>query len=122
MTREEQIKKQADIYTDNASNYTEWSDDGGWSNSNDIDLIEKAFIEGAKWADNNSKSPWISVEDDLPYNNEQLTHSNYTDRVIVLARNEFPEVEFMYKVEEGVWEWTTLKNVLYWMPIPKLPE
>ena len=122
MTREEQIKKQVDIYTNDASNYTEWSDDGGWSNSNDIDLIEKAFIEGAKWADNNPKSLWISVEDDLPCNNEQLTHSNYTDRVIVLARNEFPEVEFMYKVEEGVWEWTTLKNVSYWMPIPKLPE
>ena len=122
MTREEQIKKQADIYTDDASNYTEWSDDGGWSNSNDIDLIEKAFIEGAKWADNNPKSPWISVEDDLPCNHKELTHSNYTDRVIVLARNEFPEVEFMYKVEEGVWEWTTLKNVSYWMPIPKLPE
>lgn len=122
MTREEQIKKQVDIYTDDASNYTEWSDDGGWSNSNDIDLIEKAFIEGAKWADNNPKSPWISVEDDLPCNYEELTHSNYTDRVIVLARNEFPEVEFMYKVEEGVWEWTTLKNVSYWMPIPKLPE
>ena len=122
MTREEQIKKQVDIYTDDASNYTEWSDDGGWSNSNDIDLIEKAFIEGTKWADNNPKSPWISVEDDLPCNNEQLTHSNYTDRVIVLAKNEFPEVEFMYKVEEGVWKWTTLKNVSYWMPIPKLPE
>ena len=122
MTREEQIKKQVDIYTDDASNYTEWSDDGGWSNSNDIDLIEKAFIKGAKWADNNPKSPWISIEDDLPCNHEELTHSNYTDRVIVLARNEFPEVEFMYKVEEGVWEWTTLKNVSYWMPIPKLPE
>ena len=122
MTREEQIKKQADIYTDDASNYTEWSDDGGWSNSNDIDLVEKAFIEGAKWADNNPKTLQISVEDDLPCNHEELTHSNYTDRVIVLARNEFPEVEFMYKVEEGVWEWTTLKNVSYWMPIPKLPE
>ena len=122
MTREEQIKKQADIYTDDASNYTEWSDDGGWSNSNDIDLVEKAFIEGAKWADNNPKTPWISVNDDLPCNHEELTHSNYTDRVIVLARNEFPEVEFMYKVEEGVWVWTTLKNVSYWMPIPKLPE
>ena len=122
MTREEEIKKQADIYTDDASNYTEWSDDGGWSNSNDIDLVEKAFIEGAKWADNNPKTPWISVEDDLPCNHEELTHSNYTDRIIVLARNEFPEVEFMYKVEEGVWEWTTLKNVSYWMPISKLPE
>ena len=122
MTREEQIKNQVDLYIHDASNYTEWSDDGGWSNSNDIDLIEKAFIEGAKWADNNPKSPWISVEDDLPCNHEELTHSNYTDRVIVLARNEFSEVEFMYKVEEGVWEWTTLKNVSYWMPIPKLPE
>ena len=44
MTREEQIKKQADIYTDDASNYTEWSDDG-WSDTNDIDLVEKAFTK-----------------------------------------------------------------------------
>ena len=51
MTREEQIKKQADIYTDDSSNYAVWSDDGGWSETNDIELIEKAFIEGAKWAD-----------------------------------------------------------------------
>lgn len=51
MTREEQIKKQADIYTDDASNYAEWSEDGGWSETNDIELVEKAFIEGAKWAD-----------------------------------------------------------------------
>ena len=52
MTREEQIKKQADIYTDDASNYAELSDDG-WSDTNDIELVEKAFIEGAKWADKN---------------------------------------------------------------------
>lgn len=49
MTREDQIKKQADIYTDDSSNYTEWFD--GWSDTNDIELIEKAFVEGAKWAD-----------------------------------------------------------------------
>ena len=53
MTREEQIKKQADIYTDDASNYTEWSNDKGWSETNVKELVEKAFIEGAKWADNN---------------------------------------------------------------------
>ena len=41
MTREEEIEKQADIYTDDASNYTEWSDDGGWSDTNDIELVEK---------------------------------------------------------------------------------
>lgn len=51
MTREEQIKKQADIYTDDASNYAEWSEDRGWTETNDIELVEKAFIEGAKWAD-----------------------------------------------------------------------
>ena len=53
MTREEQIKKQADIYTDDASNYTEWSNDKGWSETNVKELVEKAFIEGAKWAGNN---------------------------------------------------------------------
>lgn len=51
MTREEEIKREADKYTDNVSNYAKWSDDGGWSETNDIKLIEKAFIEGAKWAD-----------------------------------------------------------------------
>ncbi len=51
MTREEQIKKQADIYTDDPSNYAKWSEDGGWSETNDIELVEKAFIECAKWAD-----------------------------------------------------------------------
>ena len=46
MTREEQIIKQADIYT-------EWSDDGGLSVTNNIESVKKAFIDGANWADNN---------------------------------------------------------------------
>ena len=66
MIREKQIKKQADIYTDDASNYTEWSDDGGWSDTNDIELVEKAFIEGAKWADTHPKSPWINYKEEKP--------------------------------------------------------
>ena len=43
MTREKEIKKQADIY----------ADDGGLSLTNVKELVRKAFIEGAKWADNN---------------------------------------------------------------------
>ena len=78
--------------------------------------------EGLETADYNPKTPWISVNDDLPCKHKKLTHLNYTDRVIVLARNEFPEVAFMYKVEDVVWEWSTSINVSYWMPIPKLPE
>ena len=57
MIREEEIKKQAEIYTDNRDNYVEWSD--GWSAHNDIKFVEKAFIEGAKWADNNTNTSSI---------------------------------------------------------------
>ena len=60
MTREEQIKKQLGIYTDDASNYTEWSD--GWEDSNDIKLIEKAFINGVKWADSHPKEGLVSID------------------------------------------------------------
>lgn len=62
MKREEEIARQADKYSDNSSNYAEWSDDGGWSETNDIDLIEKAFKEGAKWADEtmiNKACKWL---------------------------------------------------------------
>ena len=77
--------------------------------------------EGLSIADANPKSPWISVDDDLPCNHEELVHSNYTDRVLVLSRNGYSEVAFMCIIED-VWEWNTLITVLYWMPIPKLPK
>lgn len=80
----------------------------------------KSFETGAKWADENPKSPWISVNDDLPYNHKELLQSNYTDRVLVSARNGYSEVAFMCVIEEA-WEWSTLINVKYWMPIPKPP-
>ena len=50
MLREEELKKQASIYTDDADNYLEYSDDGGWTDKNDKEFVEKAFIEGAQWA------------------------------------------------------------------------
>lgn len=122
MTREEQIKKQADIYTDDASNYTEWSDDGGWSDTNDIDLVEKAFIEGAEWADNHPKSPWISIKDDLPCNHEELLNAKYqTKEVFVLKSIGFPDVDYMLKVN-GEWTWFTYKSTKFWMPIPELSK
>lgn len=79
------------------------------------------FAQGIKYADKNPKSPWISVEDDLPCNHKELIHSNYTDRVLVLSRNGYSEVAFMCIIED-VWEWNTLITVLYWMPIPELPK
>lgn len=126
MTREEQIKKQADIYTDDASNYTEWSDDG-WSDTNDIELVEKAFIEGTKWADANPKSHWISVEEDLPCNHEEFieTGSHYLKETIyVITVNKYGIIENNYMIlyDDGKWEWKYGANPCYWMLIPKLPK
>ena len=128
MTREEQIKKQADIYTDDSSNYTEWSDDEGCY-TNDIGLIEKAFIEGAKWADNNHKSPWISVKDYLPCNNPNDIHFGFTNYVIAIDENKNVIIAFMRKDKNDKWFWCSdddydlsYRIITHWMPIPKLSE
>ena len=80
--------------------------------------LAPVFLEGAKFALDNQ---WINVDEDLPCNHQELTHSNYTDRVLVLSRNGYSEVAFMCIIED-VWEWNTLMQVSYWMPIPKLPK
>ena len=80
--------------------------------------LAPVFLEGAKFALDNQ---WISVDDDLPCNHEEMIHSNYTDRVLVLSRNGYSEVAFMCLIEDA-WEWNTLIKILYWMPIPKLPK
>ena len=80
--------------------------------------LAPVFIEGAEFALENQ---WISVKDDLPCNHEELIHSNYTDRVLVLSRNGYSEVAFMCLIEDA-WEWNTLIKVLYWMPIPEPPK
>ena len=122
MTREELIKKQAEIYTDNRDNYVEWSD--GWEAHNDIKFVEKAFIEGAKWADNNPKSPWISVKDDLPCNHKELLLSTgcHTVSVFTYKKGGACCMDNMI-IRNGKWEWEAWKeDYLYWMPIPKLPK
>ena len=88
-----------------------------------INRIVRAFNRGIEFQKQNSKSSWISVEDDLPCNHEEMVQTDFTDRVLVLTSNGCPELEVANMcVVEGVWEWNTLKTVLYWMPIPKLPK
>ena len=112
MTREKEINIAASKYIENNS-----MPDGEVAISDHKD----SFVEGAEWADNHPKSPWISVDDDLPCNHEELVRSNYTDRVLVSSRNGYFEIAFM-SIIGYVWEWSTLINVSYWMPIPKLPK
>ena len=91
--------------------------------------------EGLRTADTYHKSsPWISVEDDLPYNHEEFMEDNhYTKSVLaVLTLNEDPskkqiEVCCMCNILGSVnvdWYWSIGSHyqVAYWMPLPEIPN
>ena len=77
------------------------------------------FLEGADFALNNQ---WISVEEDLPYNHEELLlYDNITHQVLVRKKNGEYDISFMFYFIK--WEFIIgLENVTHWIPIPKLPE
>lgn len=88
--------------------------------------------EGLKAADEHPKSPWISVNDDLPCNHEELIYkkdSRFTKSVLVRCikvtnGEELYKDIIMSKYCTETWVWATLNNnykVTHWMPIPNLP-
>lgn len=113
MTREEQIKKQADIYTDDASNYTEWSDDGGWSDTNDVDLVEKAFIEGAKWADNNIclSSIWNDTNI-VPSDNKGIIYLTKNNKLGVLNSIKSTNWDWYVADKYSIIKWAYIDDLL----------
>ena len=81
-----------------------------------------AFQLGIKWADNNPKSPWIIVKDDLPCNHEELISLDdkiYTLYVVAVIHG-IIILSRMYKFE-GKWYWEN-DEPTHWMPIPELPK
>lgn len=83
-----------------------------------INRIVRAFNKGIEFQKQNSKSSWISVNDDLPCNHDEMVQTDFTDRVLILSRHGYLDVEVANMcVIEGKWEWNTLTTVLYWMPI-----
>ena len=76
-----------------------------------------AFLEGADFALNNQ---WISVEEDLPYNHEELLlYNNITHQVLVRKKNGEYDISFMFYFIK--WEFIIgLENVTHWMPIPEV--
>lgn len=81
------------------------------------------FEEGAKWADAHPKSPWISVEDDLPCNHDELLSAKYETKEFFILKDAFgnPGVDYMLK-ENGKWRWFNYNGIKYWMPIPEPPK
>ena len=84
------------------------------------------FQEGAEWADSHPKSPWISVDKDLPCNHSELispdkSSENLTVTEYVVA------VVYGYKVlsrmyeSDGKWYWET-DEPTHWFAIPNPPK
>lgn len=83
------------------------------------------FEEGAKWADEHPKSPWISVNDDLPNNPKYLKQPDYSSWVIVITENGEVLTAQMI-VMHGKWIWHSRfsrkhEDITHWMFIPKFP-
>ena len=92
------------------------------------DREEQWFSIGLKYgldiADSNPKSPWISVEDDLPYEYPALLVSmNSTGTVLTKTDRLNYIVQYMYYIEtRRVWKFSDGGGVTHWMPIPKLSK
>ena len=106
MTREEQIKAEAKKY------YSE-----------DIKCLD-AFLHGVEFAE--SLSPWISIEEDLPFKHKELLYENLeflsqaTKLVLIRTEENLHDVSFMYNYGHE-WNWDyELDKVTHWMPIPEI--
>ena len=81
--------------------------------------LAPVFLEGTKFA---LENPWISVDDDLPCNHEELLNAKcQTKEVFILKRGGFPDVDYMLKID-GKWIWFEYKSPEFWMPIPELQK
>ena len=107
MTREEEIKKQAEkkalepsrLMHPYAKQYKVMS------------AYEIGYIEGAVWAD--AHPHWISVEDELPKNKELvfITDGEYTDTGFY---------EYTFDEWQPCEKW--LGDITHWMPLPQSPK
>ena len=92
-------------------------------------LMASGFEAGVNWADTHPKSPWISVEDDLPCNHSDLILI-YNDtpfstrRVLVMTDVHTLFFCDMKKYDNNIWIWnySTKDKITHWMIIPELPK
>ena len=89
------------------------------------------FEEGAKWADEHPKSPWISVKERLP---ERMTSRDSNGaKIINCCSKDVFGYDASYNIgrlvcynhESELWESHDsymIGEITYWMPIPELPK
>ena len=90
-----------------------------------ISSNKDSFIEGAKWADSNSNSPWISVDDDLPCNHEELIIDKplykRTKPVVCNKPCGVRIDQMVYDMSLNGWYWTG-ETPTHWFSAPEPPK
>ena len=96
--------------------------------------LAPVFLEGAEFALSNQ---WISVDEDLPCNHEELMskypfgYKKQTVNVLTFLPNGNVVKDSMGYREKWwngrqwdgeKWEWESLRKPTHWVPIPKLPK
>lgn len=114
MTREEEIKKAVQEFIEERKTAIGRAKRGGW-------YFADIFEEGIKWADKHPKLSWINVENDLPYNHEELMSAKCETKKVFVLKDSFgnPDIDYMIK-ENDKWRWVYYSSTKYWMPIPEL--
>ena len=125
MTRKEEIKCASKDYINYLLDKQEYHNE----NYTEYD-IQQAFEKCAQWTDDNPKSPWISVKDDLPYKHEELIlnkeHPFLTNKVLIKSEVRV-HIAFMIKdIINDKWIWYGYgkdeDQITHWMPIPEQPK
>ena len=123
MTREEEIKYASKDYVNYLLDKQEYHNENYTE-----DDIQQAFEKGAQWADNNPKSPWISVKDKLPCNEKDLIVEIIkgvelrTKKVGVLSIDGYIDISYMYSLPPHGWHWNTNDTITHWFPLPERPK
>ena len=88
--------------------------------------LGNCFRMGVIFADQNPKSPWISVKDDLPCNHKELISSDKSSEnltvteYVVAAIYGYKVLSRMYELD-GKWYWEN-DEPTHWFPIPEPPK
>ena len=91
-------------------------------------LMATGFEAGVKWADAHPKSPWISVDEDLPCDEKDMVIEFIkevelrTKKVVVLLEDGFIDITYMYSFPPHGWHWNINDAITHWFPIPELPK
>ena len=123
MTRGEEIKCESKDYINYLLDKQEYHNE----NYTEYD-IQQAFEKGAQWADDNPKSPWISVKDKLPCNEKDLIVEIIkgvelrTKKVGVLSIDGYIDISYMYSLPPHGWHWNTNDTITHWFPLPERPK